>query len=133
MLTVKYSNLFKKDFKLMPKQKWAKGKNMINEVITEILQAESKAEQIVAEANARALEISEQSGDECSKILAEAQERGKATRQAIKEDSEKMAECAYNEIINAQQAECDKLRAEKQEKISQAGEYIFRSILNGNC
>ncbi len=106
---------------------------MINEVITEILQAESKAEQIVAEANARALEISEQSGDECSKILAEAQERGKATRQAIKEDSEKMAECAYNEIINAQQAECDKLRAEKQEKISQAGEYIFRSILNGNC
>lgn len=106
---------------------------MINEVITEILQAESKAEVIIENANARALEISEQSGDECSKILAEAQERGKATRQAIKEDSEKMAESAYQEIINDKKAECDKLRAEKQEKTSQAGEYIFRSILNGNC
>ena len=106
---------------------------MINEVITEILKAESKAEQIIEEANARALEISEQSGNECAKILADVQERIKATRQTLKAESEKMAECAYNDIINAQKTECDKLRAEKQEKISQAGEYIFRSILNGNC
>ncbi len=106
---------------------------MINEVITEILQAESKAEQIIAEASARALEINEQSANECAKILADVQERIKATRQAIKVESEKNAECAYNEIISAQQAECDKLRAEKQEKIKEAGEYIFGSIVNGNC
>ena len=106
---------------------------MINEVINEILQAESKAGQIIEQANARALEISEQSMNDCAKIQQEAQERVKATRQAIKESSEKEAAVAYEAILCEQKAECDKLRAEKQAKIKEAGEYIFGSIVNGSC
>ena len=106
---------------------------MINEVINEILQAESKAGQIIEQANARALEISEQSMNDCTKIQQEAQERVKATRQAIKESSEKEAGVAYEAILCEQKAECDKLRAEKQAKIKEAGEYIFGSIVNGSC
>ena len=106
---------------------------MINEVINEILQAESKAGQIIEQANTRALEISEQSMNECAKIQQEAQERIKATRQAIKESSEKEAGVAYEAILCEQKAECDKLRAEKQAKIKEAGEYIFGSIVNGSC
>ena len=106
---------------------------MINEVINEILQAESKAGQIIEQANARALEISEQSMNDCAKIQQEAQDRVKATRQAIKESSEKEAGVAYEAILCEQKAECDKLRAEKQAKIKEAGEYIFGSIVNGSC
>lgn len=106
---------------------------MINEVITEILQAEQTALDIRAKAQAKAEEIFTETDKNCAQINQQAQEKARAEKQRITAESKQTASEEYKKILDESNAQASALIKEKESAIKQTGEQIFGRIINGNC
>ncbi len=109
------------------------GKNMINEVINDILQAEKQAEEIIQKAQEQSAEILARADNEALNILAKSKIEAKALRENIQRESTQRAESEYKKAIIESEEQVNNLKNQKSELIKSVSEQIFRSIVNGNC
>ena len=106
---------------------------MINEVISEIMKAESQAESLINDAQTKAEQILAENDELLAKMQAEVKEQSKLLREQIAKESEARAKEEYDAIINQSKQECADLLNEKGASADKTGEYIFGRIVNGNC
>ena len=106
---------------------------MINEVIQEILAAESQAQEIKEKAENIALQTALNAQRESEKIKATAVIEAKTWRENILNESKQTAENNYNSSVNQDKAKADALVSDKRALADKLGEEIFGRILNGSC
>ncbi|MBQ7408123.1 MAG: hypothetical protein IJW13_02475 [Clostridia bacterium] len=106
---------------------------MIEEVLSEIVYAEQKAEEIITSSRERAGEMTAAAGVECARISEEALLTAKEQRERVAKQSNQKAQAEYDRILNESEVKASALIEQKKGQAVELGKQIFGRIINGNC
>ncbi|MBR1746697.1 MAG: hypothetical protein IJ735_00625 [Clostridia bacterium] len=104
-------------------------RNMIQDTVNEILQAEAEAERITAEANEEAKRVVTVAEENATKLRAETVKSVKEERKKVAESAEKEGDAQYEKILLAGKAKADDLR--EHTDVNKAAEFIKNKVLEG--
>lgn len=105
---------------------------MIDEVLNEIKKAETKAEQILDDANENSLKILSDAGDKAETIIKNAEQSCKDYKKTALENAEKTADKQYTDTLNSAKTDADSLHNKLSGKITELSKEVFGGIVNGN-
>lgn len=108
-------------------------KDMINEILTEILAAERKAAEIKADGEKKASDTLANGEKTCAEIAKTAADEAKTARLAVLEEYAKKAEVEYARVLEESKKAGLALAESKNGATEKAAEEIYGRIINGDC
>ncbi len=105
------------------------GIEMINEVITSILEAEKEAKKIVKEANISAREIISSADEKAKAVANEARITAKNTRIESSAKASATADAAYAEIIAKAKEDAEETKRRLGNNVDKAVDFITEGII----
>lgn len=106
---------------------------MVNDVVTEVMEAEKQAEEIVQSAVLRAREISEQATTESASYIANAEANLSLTYKAKMVEAEKHASDLYAATVKEGKAEAEKIKEKLSVKVDKLSKNVVEKVLRGDC
>lgn len=105
---------------------------MAFEIISEIVEAEKKADQMKADAIKRAEEIQKEAYSKAKEIELEAEEKAAADKAALIKNAVESSGKQVSEIISAAEAEAEKIGENVQTLKPRAVESVIRKVVGDN-
>lgn len=100
------------------------------EIISSILEAEKKADEIVDSANKESQKIRSDGDTLADKKIAEATSLARIKRKNKLDEAGKMADSTYNEIVKKTTVDADKMINDAHANLKQAEQYILDRVFN---